>query len=139
MDKTKIFEQGKNEIRKNMTYADVVQLFNELNKSLNGEYYAYTTGLKRPEGGQAFGFVYTGYAAGIGLRRILDKIGIKYSTFMKGGSGIKEESEIHIDAQDEKKMLDIIEKIGDVKSNLRTEIDVTNSNFANNPLFQQIR
>ncbi len=136
MDKSKNFKDANKKI---LTYMDVVKMFNELNETLHGEYYAYSSKLKRPEGGQAVGFVYTGYAAGIGLNRILDKIGIKYSTFMKSGSGINEESEIHIDVKDEKKMLNIIEKIGDVKSNLQTQIDVTNSNFANNPLFQQIR
>ena len=123
---------------KEITYANAAEMFNDLNKKLHGEYYSFAKSLKRPEGGTAVGFVYTGYAAGVGLRNILNTLKINHSTLMKGGSGINEDSEIHIDEEDKKKMLDIIEKIGERKSNLYTEPSIT-ENMATNPLFQKIK
>ena len=123
---------------KEMTYASVAKMFNDLNKTLRGEQYSFAKGLKRSEGGTAIGFVYTGYAAGVGLRNILEALKIHHSTLIKSGSGISENSEIHIDEKDTKKMLDIIEKIGERKSNLSTELSVT-ENMAANPLFQKIK
>ena len=132
MDKQKKLQTG----IKELTYANAAEMFNNLNKTLHGEYYSYAKGLKRPEGGIAIGFVYKGYAAGVGLRNILNTLKINHSTLMKGGSGINENSEIHIDQEDEKKMVDIIEKIGEIKSNLYTEPRI---DTANNPLFQKMR
>jgi hypothetical protein len=139
MNNVQKFQNAIKNTKEKMTYANVMEMFNDLNKTLRGEFYTNANGLKRPEGGTAIGFVYEGYAAGVGLRRILDTIGIKYSTFMKGGTGIEEKSEIHIDAKDEKRMADIFEKIGQLQSNLSHEINTQLANVENNPLFQQIR
>jgi hypothetical protein len=135
MDKAKGFKEATAKI----TYADVINMFNSLNKILHGEYYSDSKNLKRPEGGSAIGFVYTGYAAGAGLRKILDTLNIKYSTNIKGGNGVTEKSEILIDAKDEKRMADIIEKIGHLQSNVSREIQVSGNQALNNQLFQQVR
>lgn len=132
MDKQKKLQAS----TKELTYANVAEMFNDLNKTLHGEYYSYAKGLKRPEGGIAIGFVYKGYAAGVGLRNILKTLKINHSTLMKGGSGINENSEIHIDEEDEKKMLDIIAKIGERTANLYSDPKI---DIANNPLFQKIK
>ena len=135
MDKTdKLKNAGKQ-----VTYWNVINAFNNLNKDLGGEFYASSTNLKTPDGKTVPGFVYTGYAAGVGIRRILDSVNIKYVTFMKGGSGIEENSEIHIEDPESKKiMLDILEKTGAFQSNINREINTMNSNSMNNPLFQTI-
>ena len=135
MSNAKSFKEASAKI----TYADVINMFNTLNKTLRGEYYSYAKDLKRPQGGTAIGFIYTGYSAGVGLRTILDTLKIKYTTYIKKGSGIEEESEIHIDAKDEKRMADIIEKIGHVQANVRKEINMTANQAINNQLFQTIR
>ena len=140
MDKAKNFQQAMAAAKEQITYADIIEMFNDLNKILGGEFYASANDLDRPEGGKAIGFVYTGYMAGVGLRKILDKIGIKYSTFMKGGTGASEESEIHIDKSDEQMMRKIMSQIGHMQSNQTIEINVRNGiNIRNNPLFQNIR
>jgi len=136
MDKSRNFKDANKAI---LTYMDAVNMFNKLNETLRGEYYAYSNKLKRPEGGTTVGFVYTGFAAGNGIRKILDTIGFKYSTNMKKGSGIDEESEILIDKTDEKRMSTMIKTIGQLQSNVRYEIDTKNENMAKNPLWQQIR
>ena len=104
-----------------ITYVDVINMFNELNAILGDERYRSADNLDRPEGGKAIGFVYTGYMAGEGLCKILNKIGLHYTTFMKAGSGITEESEIHIDKSDEQTMRKIIKNIGCLQSNQSIE------------------
>lgn len=127
------------EATKKATYLDVVRAFNNVNKMLGGEYYSSAVNLITPEGQKVPGFVYTGYAAGVGVRKVLDALGIKYSTFMKKGSGINEESEIHItDEKSQKRFLDILEKCGRFQSNITTELDTMKEN-KNNPLLQNIR
>lgn len=127
------------EATKKATYLDVVRAFNNVNKMLGGEYYSSAVNLTTPEGQKVPGFVYTGYAAGVGVRKVLDALGIKYSTFMKKGSGINEESEIHItDEKSQKRFLDILEKCGNFRANVNTEMNIMNEN-RNNPLFQNIR
>ena len=123
----------------NVTYADVINMFNTLNKTLRGEYYSDAKDLKRPQGGTAIGFIYTGYSAGVGLRTILDTLKIKYTTHIKSGSGVNEQSEIHIDAKDEKFMAGIIEKIGHIQSNVKKEITMTANPAMNKQFFQTIR
>lgn len=131
-------EQLKEAIKK-VTYWDVIRAFNNVNKLLDGEYYSSTVNLTTPEGQKVPGFVYTGYAAGVGIRKVLDALGIKYSTFMKGGSGINEESEIHItDEKSQKRFLDILEKCGDFRANVSMEMNTMNEK-RNNPLLQNIR
>lgn len=127
------------EATKKATYLDVVRAFNNVNKMLGGEYYSSVVNLTTPEGKKVPGFVYTGYAAGVGVRKVLDALGIKYSTFMKKGSGINEESEIHItDEKSQKRFLDILEKCGDFRANVNTEMNTMNEN-RNDPLLQNIR
>ena len=59
---------------------------------------------------------------------------------MKGGSGVNENSEIHIvDTESKKRFLDILEKCGMFQSNVRVELNHTKENFMNDQLFQQIR
>lgn len=135
MEKTKNFDQAK----ENITYLDLRRMFNELNKQLRGEFYANSKDLKRPDGSKAIGFVYEGYVAGIGLRKILDIVGIKYSTNVKSGTGTNEKSEILIDVKDEKRMLDIFEKLGVLQSNIYTGINTQNLNIKAHPLAQTIR
>lgn len=132
-------EQLKNATQK-ITYWDVVQAFNHLNEMLRGESYLSRTDLISSEGKTVPGFDYTGYAAGVGLRRILDALNIKYITHMKGGTGVGENSEIRIvDADSQKKFLDILKKCGMFQSNVRVELNHTKENFMNDQLFQQIR
>ena len=131
-------EQLKDATRKT-TYLDVVRAFNNVNKMLGGEYYSSAVNLTTPEGKKVPGFVYTGYAAGVGVSKVLDALGIKYSTFMKKGSGIDEESEIHItDEKSQKRFLDILEKCGRFQSNIFSEFSTMNEN-KKDPLLQNIR
>jgi hypothetical protein len=125
------------DVAKKITYLDVINAFNQLNKKLGGEYYSSANNLITPEGKKVPGFIYNGYAAGVGIRHILDALNIKYSTHIKSGSGTEEQSEIHIvDATSQKRILDIFEKCGDFKANLNRE---TNTVVARNLLLQQIR
>ena len=136
MTKTERFQNATQKV----TYWDVRQAFNNLNERLRGEYYLSSKDLISAEGKKVPGFSYTGYAAGVGLRRILDALNIKYTTHMKGGSGVDEHSEIHIvDIDSQKRFLDILEKCGSFESTVRVELKRTNENFMYNPLFQQIR
>lgn len=135
MDKQKKFQEAAGKV----TYWDVVETFNNLNKHLGGEYYASSKNLITPEGEKVPGFVYTGAAAGFGIRNILDSLNIKHTTLMKGGSGVEEQSEIHIiDAASQKRILDILEKCGDFYANVFRKLNPSQPPFRN-PLFQQIR
>jgi len=125
--------------KKKATYWDVVKAFNALNKILGSEYYSSSINLTTAKGEKVPGFVYTGYAAGVGLGRILDALNVKYVTFMKGGSGVEEQSEIHVvDKESQKRILDIFEKVGDLKSNVQSELDMKIVNH-NHPWLQQVR
>ncbi len=136
MNKKDSLTQANKKIASKMTYADVVQMFNNLNEILGGEYYESRTNMVDTNGEWVPGFVYTGYQAGMGLNRILDKLGIKYSTLILSGSGVEEESEIHIYPESAQRMRDILEKTGGFASNVKREIrhDVTR-----NKLMEQIR
>ena len=101
---------------KKLTLSDIAQMFSNLDKSLNVETYSFKTNLIRPEGGNAVGFAYTGYAAGAGLRDILNNAQIYYSVVMHGGTGINENSEIQIEDMHEKKMLDLMNNLKKYKS-----------------------
>lgn len=115
MNKIKQFQNA----AKKLSYWDVIQAFNKLNERLGGEYYTSSTNLITPDGKKVPGFIYTGSAAGIGIRNILDILNIKYITYMKDGSGIDEHSEIHIiDSASQKRMLDIFEKCGNFSANV---------------------
>ena len=137
VEKSEALKKGISVAKEKLTYAQVANMFNDLNKILRGEYYSYAKDLKRPEGGKAIGFVYTGYAAGVGLRNILQTLHIKYSVVMKGGSGFNENSEIHIDDEDKEKMLDIIGIIGERTSQITTTPRITGNR--NNPLFEYVK
>ena len=124
---------------KKITYWNVVEAFNNLNKHLGGEYYASSKSLITPEGEKVPGFVYTGAAAGFGIRNILDSLNIRCITLIKSGSGVEEQSEIHIvDPASQERMLDILEKCGDFYSNVFRKLNTSQPPFRN-PLFQQIR
>ena len=98
-----------------LTYADVARMFDDLKKSLHVEKFSFSTNLSRPEGGTAVGFAYTGYAAGAGLRNILNAAKIYYAVVVRGGTGISENSEIQIEDMHEKKMLDLMNNIKNYK------------------------
>ncbi len=135
MNKQKQFQDA----ARKLTYWDVAQAFYDMSKMLHGEYYCSATELFTAEGKKVPGFVYTGYAAGAGIRRILDALNIKYIIYIKGGSGIDEKSEIHIkDEKSQKRFLDILEKCGRFETNLHMELNPLIDN-RKNPLFQQIR
>ena len=133
MDKKNAFRAGRESVKK--TYADVSQMFNGLNGMLHGETYVYSDNLKHSEGGKAIGFEYTGYAAGVGLRNILDSIGVKYTTLMLGGSGVNESSQILIKPESEERMKAIAEKIS-MDYRIYSDHDTM---IAKNPLSEQIR
>ena len=94
-----------------LTTADVARMFNDLQKSLKTETFSFSTKLSRPEGGTAVGFSYTGSVAGAGLRDILRATKIDYAVVMYGGIGANENSEIQIDEDSEKKMLDLMNRL----------------------------
>ena len=121
----------------NVTYLDIIRCFNNLNSTLRGEYYASGKDLVAFHGKRLPGFIYTGYAAGVGIRRILDAIGIRYVTRMNGGSGIYEESEIYIeDEKSKKRIMDIFEKTGMFYSNVSVDLNTT---ILDKQLIQHIR
>lgn len=131
-------EQFKNAAQK-LTYGDVAKQFNNLNDTLVKEYYYSSTDLITPEGEHVPGFVYTGYVAGVGIRRILDWLGLRYTTHMKGGSGIDEKSEIHISDQESKKrILNILEKTGEFRAYHNHDLEKM-LRMAKNPLLEIIR
>lgn len=134
-DNIATFNSGKSNV---ITYAGLMGAFNNLNNVLHGEWYGFHNKMTNTTGGTTCGFSYKGYAAGMGLRNILDKINIRYVTYTKHGSGIDEESEIHIDPRDQKKMLNIIENLGyEPTSNVTVEIDIRISKINEN-LFKEI-
>ena len=104
-----------------LTYADVARMFDDLKKSLHVEKFSFSTNLSRPEGGTAVGFAYTGYAAGAGLRNILNAAKIYYAVVVRGGTGISENSEIQIEDMHEKKMLDLMNNIKNYKQPQKTK------------------
>ncbi|MBR0213038.1 MAG: hypothetical protein IJQ55_05535, partial [Alphaproteobacteria bacterium] len=104
-----------------LTYADVAHMFDDLKKSLHVEKFSFSTNLSRPEGGTAVGFAYTGYAAGAGLRNILNAAKIYYAVVVRGGTGISENSEIQIEDMHEKKMLDLMNNIKNYKQPQKTK------------------
>lgn len=136
MNKQEQFQKA----NKKITYGDFINAFNRLNERLGGEYYYSTTNLITPEGKKVPGFVYTGYAAGVGIRNILDVVGIKYITHMKGGTGVAEQSEIHIeDPVSQKRFLGILEVCHEFSANQRVELNTRATNRFDNQWFQQIR
>ena len=137
-------EQFKGGSEKIITYWSVIKWFNDLNDLLSGEHYRSYTDLVTPDNEHVPGFKYKGYAAGAGIGKILDSIGIKYITYVKGGSGIEEKSEIYItDPKSAKLMLDILEKTGGFSANIyrtpNSSMNENNKMFANDPLSQRIR
>ncbi|HBP26699.1 MAG TPA: hypothetical protein DD611_01800 [Alphaproteobacteria bacterium] len=136
MNKQEQFQRA----NKKITYGDFIRAFNRLNEKLDGEYYCSATDLITPKGKKVPGFVYTGYAAGAGIRNILDAVGIKYITHMKGGAGVAEQSEIYIeDPASQKRFLSILEVCHRFSANQRVEIDTRATNCFDDQWFQQIR
>lgn len=133
MKKTEQFQDAV----KKITYWDVIDAFNRLNDRLNGEFYGSSDNLVSSEGQRVPGFVYTGYAAGVGIGKILDNLKIKYITYIKSGSGVEEQAEIHIiDDASQKRILDIFKKCSGFQSNVKHEKNVL---VARDSLLQQIR
>ena len=106
---------------KQLTCEDVARMFDDLKKSLHVEKFSFSTNLSRPEGGTAVGFAYTGYAAGAGLRNILNAAKIYYAVVVRGGTGISENSEIQIEDMHEKKMMDLMQGINKYRQQQKTK------------------
>ncbi len=130
IDKIQDYKKASQKI---LTYLDVRNMFNALGKNVSavGAWYGFFDKITNREGQQTCGFKYTGFVAGVGLRNVLDDLGIKYYTYMASAmnDGVNEESEIYIDVKDKDKMLDIYRKIGQIDSNVRVDNNPKESNF----------
>jgi len=121
VDKNLIYDKGAQKI---MTYSDAIDMFNNLNDTLGADgFYRFQEKLRDVSGNLVPGFWYKGYMAGQGLRNVLDNLGIKYTTRIKSGTGINEESEILIAPESVAKMVDIYKKIGIMQARQRIEIN----------------
>ena len=114
----------KTNFEKGITYMDAINMFNDLNDSLGGDgFYRFQEKLTDMEGRTVPGFIYKGYMAGQGLRKVLNNLGIEYVTHMKSGTGVDEESEIIVSPESVGKMMDIYKKIGFMQSRQRITVN----------------
>ncbi len=121
VDKKKVFQEGVNKCE---TYFDVINMFNALNKELGKDgYYRFQKELEDIDGNSVPGFVYRGYTTGIGLRQILDNLGIGYIAHIISGTGVNKESEILIKPEFVTTLLDIYEKVGMMQSGQQIEVN----------------
>ncbi len=121
VDKKAVYDTGTQKV---VTYADAIQMFNDLNDVLAADgFYRFQEKLSDMDGIGVPGFLYKGYAVGQGLRKVLDNLGIKYTTHIKSGTGINEESEILTAPESVERMLDIYKKIGVMQARQHIEIN----------------